>query len=95
MNALADLEGALGRPLSKIGPSLQQGKMGVREVRALVWAGILHEYEDASLRQIGEWLNEAKFLKSEASRDGLMAKVFEALVAAFPEAATTGEEAKN
>ena len=92
MNAIAELEGALGRDIREIGLRLMRGKMGAREVRALVWAGILHEFEDAGIRQVGDWLNEAGFLKDTTSRDALMAKVFEALADAFPDKATDGSD---
>ena len=85
MNAIAELEGALGRDIREIGLRLMRGKMGTREARALVWAGILHEFEDAGLRQVGDWLNDAGFLKDIPAREALLAKVFEALADAFPE----------
>ena len=88
MNAIAELEGALGREIRDIGLRLMRGKMGAREVRALVWAGILHEFEDAGIRQVGDWLNDAGFLKDDQARDAILAKVFEALSGAFPERAT-------
>lgn len=85
MNAIAELEGALRLTIKEIGSRLMRGKMGTREARALVWAGILHENEDLGIRQVGDWLHEAGFLKDESARDALLAKVFEALVSAFPE----------
>ena len=88
MNAIAELEGALSRDIREIGLRLMRGKMGTREVRALVWAGILHEFEDAGIRQVGDWLDAAGFLKDTTTRDALMSKVFEALSDAFPKAAT-------
>ena len=96
MNAIAELEGALSRDIREIGLRLMRGKLGTREARALVWAGILHEFEDAGIRQVGDWLNDAGFLKDTDKRDALMAKVFEALSAAFPDPKPTdGGEPKN
>ena len=92
MNAIAELEGALGRDIREIGLRLLRGKMGTREVRALVWAGILHEFEDAGIRQVGDWLHEAGFLKDDKTRDALLSKVFEALSDAFPDKATDGSD---
>lgn len=46
-NALADVEEALGRPVS----SVTEGEMGIRELRALVWAGSGGAY--ASLQEAG------------------------------------------
>lgn len=88
MNAIAELEGALGRDIREIGVRLMRGKMGTREVRALVWAGILHEFEDAGIRQVGDWLNDAGFLKDKKTQEALLAEVFEALSKAFPTQAT-------
>lgn len=95
MNAIADLEGALGRDIREIGLRLMRGRMGTREVRALVWAGILHEFEDAGIRQVGDWLDEAGFTKDPTTRDALLAKVFTALSDAFPDKATDGSDPKN
>jgi len=92
MNAIAELEGALRLTIKEIGGRLMRGKMGAREVRALVWAGILHEAEDLGIRQVGSWLDEAGFLKDIPKRDALLVKVFEALVAAFPEQSTDGND---
>lgn len=89
MNAIAELEGALRLTIKEIGGRLMKGRMGTREARALVWAGILHENEDLSLRQVGDWLDEAGFLKDTKARDALLVKVFDALTAAFPEAPKT------
>lgn len=93
MNALAELEGALNKPLAKIGADLQRGRMGTREARALTWAAMLYDSEDLSIRLVGDWLTEAGFLRNPEARDALMAKVFEALQSSFPEAAKTDGEA--
>lgn len=85
MNAIAELEGALGHNIREIGLRLMRGQMGTREVRALVWAGILHEFEDAAIRQVGDWLQEAGVLKDAVVRDALLNKVLTALNDAFPE----------
>lgn len=86
MNALAELEGALRMDMREIGLRFKRGKFGVREVRALVWAGVLYEDDDVTIRQVGDWLTEAGFLKDEATRDNLLEQVFEALSESFPEA---------
>lgn len=88
MNALAELEGALRMTMAEIGLRFKRGKVGTRECRALVWAGILHVDEDVTIRQAGDWLTEAGFLKDEKTRDALLEQVFEALRSSFPEAAS-------
>jgi hypothetical protein len=91
MNALPELEGALRLTIAEIGRRLQKGKVGTREVRALVWAGLLHEDEDLTIRQVGTWLTEADFLKNSETRDKIMERVFEALAESFPEAVKDAE----
>lgn len=91
MNALAELEGALHFTMAEIGARFKKGRFGTRDIRALVWAGILHQDEEATIRQVGDMLTEAGFLKDEKTRDGLLEQVFEALAASFPEAAKDAE----
>ena len=91
MNALPELEGVLKLTIEEIGRRFQKGKVGTREVRALVWAGLLHEDEELSIRQVGTWLTEADFLKNSETRDKIMERVFEALAESFPEAAKDAE----
>lgn len=86
MNALAELEGALHFTMTEIGARFKKGRFGTRDIRALVWAGVLHQDEDATIRQVGDWLTEAGFLKNEKTRDSLLEQVFEALAASFPDA---------
>jgi hypothetical protein len=87
MNALSELEGALHFTMEEIGRRFKRGRIGTRDIRGLIWAGLLHEDEDLTLRQVGDWLNEAGFLKDEKTRDTLLEKVFNALSESFPEAA--------
>jgi len=94
MNALPELEGVLKLTLAEIGVRFKKGKVGTREVRALVWAGLLHADEDLSLRQVGDWLTEADFLKDSATRDKIMERVFEALAESFPDAAKETKDAE-
>lgn len=51
-NALASLEDAIGRPVSSIGEN-----MGVREMRAMLWAGLIHEMPKLTLTQVGDMLS--------------------------------------
>ncbi|MFW6079005.1 MAG: hypothetical protein ACODAE_05250 [Gemmatimonadota bacterium] len=51
-NALCDLEDALGRPLS----ALSEDSAGFREIRAMLWAGLIHEDPDLTLRDAGALL---------------------------------------
>ena len=87
MNALAELEGALHFTMAEIGARFKRGRVGTREIRALVWAGVLHEDEDVTIRQVGNWLTEAGFLEDTKTRDSLLEQVLEALKKSYPEAA--------
>ena len=91
MNALAELEGALHFTMAEIGSRFKRGRFGTRDIRALVWTGLLHQDEDVTIRQVGDWLTDAGFLKDEKTRDNLLEQVFEALAESFPEAAKDAE----
>ena len=53
LNALAEIEDALGVPLSK----LSEVELGVKTVRTMLWAGLLHEDESLTERQVGNWVD--------------------------------------
>lgn len=53
-NALVKVEDVLGRPLSEIGAAF-----GMREIRAFLWAGLLHEDRKLSLDDVGELIDDA------------------------------------
>jgi hypothetical protein len=90
-NALVAVEEVLGRPLQEIIPP-DEGRasrqVGFREMRALLWAGLLHEDPQLTLQQAGELLDLKQM-------NDIMAKVNEAITAAFPEAVKDEDAAKN
>jgi hypothetical protein len=49
LNALAELEDKLGVPLSK----LSEVELGVKSIRSMLWAGLIHEDETLTERQVG------------------------------------------
>lgn len=51
-NAIASLEEAINRPVSAIGENV-----GVRELRAMLWAGLLHELPRLTLAQAGDMIS--------------------------------------
>lgn len=95
MNAIAELEGALKQTVEEIGSRLTRGKFGFREIRALAWAGMLHEDAELGIRQVGDWLTEAGFIEDKAAREKFATVIFEGLAASFPQAAKTDGEPKN
>jgi hypothetical protein len=59
MNALADYEQATGKPIT----SIAEGQPGVREVRALLWAGLRHQFPRMAIEQAGRLIpNDAEGL---------------------------------
>ncbi|EGK10291.1 hypothetical protein HMPREF9374_2641 [Desmospora sp. 8437] len=77
LNALSELEGALGKPVTQLNDST----VGMQELRAMVWAGLLHEDPGLTLRDTGEIIELERI-------EEITEKVTEALLAAFPQ----GEE---
>ena len=55
-NALVALEEALGSPISEIG-TLVSGSVRLKDLRAIVWAGLLHEDADVTEKDVGSWLD--------------------------------------
>jgi len=55
-NALVKVEEVLGRAISEFGTSF-----GIREIRAMLWAGLLHEDKSLTLDNIGDLIDEAGF----------------------------------
>ena len=53
LNALAEIEDALGVPLSK----LSEVELGVKTVRTMLWAGLLHEDDELTEKQVGNWVD--------------------------------------
>lgn len=50
LNALAELEDALGVPLSELGNI----EMKIKNVRSILWAGLLHEDESLTEKEVGK-----------------------------------------
>ena len=73
-NALAELEDVLDAPLTQLGENMA----GIKTIRALVWAGLLHESPDLTINQAGDLLDYANL-------NDVSEKVKEALELAFGE----------
>ena len=74
MNALAELEDVLGKPMTQFSAE----NVGIKELRALVWAGLLHESPDLTLREAGDLIDLDHL-------EEIVKKVSEALALAFPQ----------
>ncbi|SMO48822.1 gene transfer agent family protein [Melghirimyces algeriensis] len=75
MNALTELEDALDRPVTQ----LNDQSIGIKELRALLWAGLIHEDRELTLEGAGE-LVEMENIQTVSE------KVTEAMTLAFPPA---------
>lgn len=53
MNALAEIEDALGVPLAE----LQTVKMTMKNIRVILWAGLIHEDEDLTQLEVGNMVD--------------------------------------
>ena len=53
LNALAEIEDSLGVPLSK----LSEVELGVKSVRTMLWAGLIHEDEALTEREVGNMVD--------------------------------------
>lgn len=85
-NALANMEEALKKPIGQLVNDFSSGLFGFRDIRAIVWAGLLHESPDLTQSEVGDMIDQAE------SFPEVVRQVGEALRAAFGE--KTGE-AKN
>lgn len=74
MNALTELEDVLGIPIT----GLSSQKVGMKELRAMLWAGLLHEEPELTLREAGD-LMEVENLNE------ISTKITEAMTLAFPQ----------
>jgi hypothetical protein len=71
-NAFCELEEVMDRPLTEL-----QNGFKMKDLRALVWAGLLHEEPDLTLEDAGAMIDEAESIEEVAQVVG------KALEAAF------------
>ena len=76
MNALADLEGVLGRSVAEV-LSGDGNALGFAAMRALMWAGLKHEDRGLTLERAGLLMQGA--IESGMSLADLLAKISEAV----------------
>ncbi|MDB5540524.1 MAG: hypothetical protein JWQ89_2251 [Devosia sp.] len=85
-NALASVEGLLGRGFPEIAQSLTSDPQIV-VMRAILWAGLQRYHPELDLMQVGD-------LMDEAGDDLIGEKIGEALRITFPQADTTARPQK-
>jgi len=72
-NALADAEEKLGAPiLEKIG----RGRLGIREIRALLWAGLCHEDAELTLERAGDFITAESLTRISKALNGALNDFF-------------------
>lgn len=57
-NALAELEAVLGLPILQMADKFTAQNAGIRELRALVWAGLIEHHPEMTLKGAGELIDE-------------------------------------
>jgi len=62
-NALCELEEVMGRSLT----TLQNGEFKMKDLRALVWAGLLHESPELTLEEAGDLIDRAESIEEIAT----------------------------
>jgi len=77
MNALVNMEEALEKPIGRIISEFNAGMFGLKDIRAVIWAGLLHENPDLTQEQVGDMIDEAE------SMNYVIRQVGEALRFAF------------
>ena len=90
-NALAELEGAMGMTQREIFELATKQDLSVRLTRAMVWAALLHESPDLTLRDAGDIIDP--YLQDPEQFTALRLAIAEAFVGAFPE--VKKDESKN
>lgn len=53
MNALAEIEDALGVPLSE----MEKVAMTMKNIRTILWAGLIHEDDSLTVEQVGNMVD--------------------------------------
>lgn len=81
LNAMCAFEEVTGESLFR---GVDPEKMGAKELRALLWACLIHEDENLTLEQVGSWIDT-----------GNMAEIAESITQAFQNAMPEAEEKKG
>jgi len=64
MNALINLEEAIGEPFAKFSQRFMAGDFSAKDIRAVFWSGLLEDNPDTTLQEAGKLMSE--FELSEA-----------------------------
>jgi len=88
-NSMVEMEDELELPTPELMYMLEEGRLGFKTIRTMIWAGLIHQFDnedgtyDLSLRSAGEVMDKFGF-------DVVVDKMTQALELQFPE--ESGEE---
>lgn len=90
-NALAELEGVLGMTQNEIFQLATKQELSIRLTRAMLWAALLHETPDLTIKEAGEILDP--YMQDQAGFQELTLALADAFILAFPK--VTEDDSKN
>lgn len=85
MNALVTIEELTGKPITK----LDLNAVSIKDLRAIIYAGLVHEDKELTPEKVGELIDEHGDMENVAKKLG------EAMTAAFGKGKGSGPEAVN
>lgn len=62
MNALCELEDVFDKPIMEVLAEIETG-MSIKLVRAVLWAGLIHEDEELTQRQVGTMIDMSNIME--------------------------------
>ena len=86
INAICEIEAALGENIGVVGNRLATGRVAVRDLRAILWGGLRRHHAALTVAAVGDLLE--RHLAGGGTLEEMAEGLFESLSAAFP-----GEEA--
>lgn len=86
INALCELEDAMGASVQEFAPKLANG-VDMRTARLLVWAGMRDHHEEVTVKEAGR-------IASAYGLPEIMGKITDAFQLAFPEEPASGKKRK-
>lgn len=63
-NAFVEMEEALGKPVTDLG----KDSVSFKDIRVMLWAGLLHDDPDISLEEVGDLVDDADSLSDVAEK---------------------------
>jgi len=79
-NALCDLEDNLGIPISELGKKLTAKTVALKPIRAIVHAGLIHEDEELTIKEVGNLIGD--IMQGDKLAE-LVKSIMEAMEASF------------